>query len=287
MARSTESDGFLGCLVLALGVICVPEVSGWVSRKFGLNGWLGFAIVVAIVACVLFAMQFIAVSKAKIQAWRTNRKRMAHEEWLRTPQGQAWQCEESERLKKQKEEADRRYEEAKDRAARQEWRQYHESKTMDEISRMGGREFEEFLARLFSRMGYQQITLTATNDQGGDLVCRTPAGSPIVIQAKRWSCSVGNGSVQEVLGAMRYYDCTEGMVVTNSVFTDSARELANKAGIALRDREWLQQQIKTYLPREIPEFSWDEYKKIVKDYQAELTLAVSQFKVRRSKRRRW
>lgn len=65
--------------------------------------------------------------------------------------------------------------------------------------------------------------------------------------------------MQEVLGAIKFYGCTAGMVVTNSTFTDAARELARKAQVALFDGKWLEEQILKLFPPQIPEFNWDEY----------------------------
>jgi HJR/Mrr/RecB family endonuclease len=177
--------------------------------------------------------------------------------WLRFPPAMAWQQQQEQRRKAERESA-----------ARLKWRLFHESKTMDEVSRMTGIQFEEFLVRLFSRMGYRDITLTATNDQGGDLLCLAPSGARAVIQAKRWQGTVGNAAVQELLGAMLYYDRAEGMVVTNSTFSAAARELAKKdSRITLRDGRWLAEQIERFLPPEIPEFDWEGYNRIVKDWQ--------------------
>jgi restriction endonuclease Mrr len=188
---------------------------------------------------------FFALLHLKYQSRRAEQTRRKHEAWLSTPEGQAWQEEQREAQRQQQEQEERRRREAEELAARDKWKQYHESKTMDDISRMSGVEFEEFLARLFSRMAYAQIALTATNDQGGDLICCSPRGARTVIQAKRWQGTVGNGAVQELLGAMVYYGCVEGMVVTNSMFSDAARELAKRAArISLHDGRWLAEQIR-------------------------------------------
>jgi hypothetical protein len=175
--------------------------------------------------------------------------------WLRVPQAVAWQ-----------QEKDRQRKADEVSAARLKWRLFHESKTMDEVSRMSGTQFEEFLARLFSRMGYTEIRLTPPNDQGGDVLCTSPAGTRIVIQAKRWRDTVGNSAVQELLGAMLHYNLAEGMVVTNSRFTRAAHELAKKGRITLHDGGWLEEQIKQCFPSEIPEFNWEEYNKSIKGF---------------------
>jgi hypothetical protein len=202
------------------------------------------------------------------QAQDAERKKLEHEAWLQSTEGKAWQETEHEKRRKQKEEDERRRKEADESTARVKWRLYHESKTMDEISRMSGSQFEEFLARLFSRMGYTDISLTPTNDQGGDLLCRSPNGVCLVIQAKRWNGRVGNSAVQELLGAMLHYDRDEGMVVTNSTFTVAARELAKKnCRITLLDGRWLADQIKKVFPPKTPEFNWEEYNRVVKNYR--------------------
>ncbi|HKI35849.1 MAG TPA: restriction endonuclease [Gemmataceae bacterium] len=152
---------------------------------------------------------------------------------------------------------------------------------------MSGKQFEEFLARLFSRMAYRDITLTPTNDQGGDLLCLSPSGARVVIQAKRGQGTVGNGAVREVYAAMALYKCSEGMVVTNSTFTVAAHELAKATRITLRDGRWLAEQIKAFLPPEIPEFNWEIYNKVVKDWQPFRAGGTRKPNSRRYWRRRW
>jgi uncharacterized protein (TIGR03067 family) len=86
--------------------------------------------------------------------------------------------------------------------AREKWRIHHQYRTMRDIDGMSGLEFEQFLASLFAKLGYTEIQLTPVNDQGGDIVCKSPSGVKTVIQAKRWTKPLGNKVVQEVLGAM-------------------------------------------------------------------------------------
>jgi hypothetical protein len=50
-------------------------------------------------------------------------------------------------------------------------------------------------------------------------------------------------------------------VVTNSIFTPAAVELASKESrIKLHDVRWLERTINKHMTVEIPEFSWDAYK---------------------------
>jgi hypothetical protein len=104
-----------------------------------------------------------------------------------------------------------------------------------DFSNMSGIEFENHIADLLKKNGFTNIMGTPkTGDQGADLLARK-GGKKIVIQAKRHASAVGNKAVQEVIGAIRFYDVHEGWVITNSVFTKSAKELANKNNVKLID----------------------------------------------------
>lgn len=69
-----------------------------------------------------------------------------------------------------------------------------------------------------------------------------------VIQVKFYNNPVGNKAVQEVVGAIGMYKADKGIVVTNSIFTSSAVELAQANNIELVDGEKI-----------------EEYKKIIID----------------------
>jgi hypothetical protein len=97
-----------------------------------------------------------------------------------------------------------------------------------------GIDFEQFLQRAFELLGYATEITKKSGDQGVDLIV-TGRGRRIAIQAKGYSGSVGNGSVQEVFAGQRYYMCSECAVVTNSVFTSSAIDLARAVNCTLID----------------------------------------------------
>ena len=109
------------------------------------------------------------------------------------------------------------------------WEDIHTRMPPAIVDQMSGVEFEGFLCQLFAKIGYSVQTTRASGDQGGDLVLTEPTSKHrIVIQAKRSSKPVSNRAVQEVLGAMAYYGCSSGIVVTNGEFTASALSLAAK-----------------------------------------------------------
>lgn len=102
-----------------------------------------------------------------------------------------------------------------------------------DYSRMSGVEFEAHLIKLLRRNGFTDIRGTpASGDQGADLLAKKD-GRTIIIQAKRHEAPVGNKPVQEVASAVRFYSGDEGWVITNSTFTKSARELAQRTGVKL------------------------------------------------------
>lgn len=115
--------------------------------------------------------------------------------------------------------------------------------TIDKLDGFNGVEFENFLAELFQKLSYSVTTTKASGDQGVDLLVKKN-NEVTAIQAKRYSNSVGNGAVQEIIAGMKFYDANKGMVVTTNYFTASAKELAEKTNIILWDRDKLNEMIK-------------------------------------------
>lgn len=107
-----------------------------------------------------------------------------------------------------------------------------------------GFEFEEYVGRLFKKLGYNVEQTKLSGDQGADLIIEKD-GIKTVIQTKLYSQPVGNKAVQEVVGSIAYYKADAGAVVTNSTFTASAIELANKNNIELIDKDVLDSFIDT------------------------------------------
>lgn len=111
------------------------------------------------------------------------------------------------------------------------------------IDNMKGEEFEEFLKAHFEKLGYKVKLTPASNDYGADLILEKN-DEKIAVQAKRYRDKVGNAAIQEVAGAIRYYNCTSGLVVTNSFFTKNAINLAEKCQIELWDRNTIKENFK-------------------------------------------
>lgn len=111
---------------------------------------------------------------------------------------------------------------------------------MDElyIDGLSGEEFENYLFNLFENLGYEVESTPASNDYGADLVIAKGA-ERTVVQAKRYSNTVGISAIQEVVGAKNYYQANKCMVVTTNYFTTNAIELAKTSNVELWDRDIL------------------------------------------------
>jgi HJR/Mrr/RecB family endonuclease len=107
--------------------------------------------------------------------------------------------------------------------------------------RSGG-EFEEYLTNLFSLLGYKTENTKITGDQGIDVLV-SRGKERYGIQAKFYSQPVGNSAVQEVIAGREYFKLSKGIVVTNSTFTTSAKQLAEKTNVRLINGEELSKLI--------------------------------------------
>jgi HJR/Mrr/RecB family endonuclease len=114
--------------------------------------------------------------------------------------------------------------------------------TIEDIDIMDGKEFEEFIALLFSKLGYLTEVTKSSGDQGIDIIAEKN-GKKIGIQAKCYSHSVTNTAVQEVVAGKNHYNLDKVIVVTNNYFTKSAIELAESNNVVLWDRNILKEKI--------------------------------------------
>lgn len=101
---------------------------------------------------------------------------------------------------------------------------------------MDGRTFEKYLETLFERLEYKVDRTKYVGDYGADLVTYKD-GIKTVIQAKRHRNKIGVKAIQEAVAAKGFYDCQKAMVVTNSFFTDQAKQLASKNNVELWDKK--------------------------------------------------
>ena len=113
---------------------------------------------------------------------------------------------------------------------------------------MDGHEFEYFCAEILKENGFSNVRVTpGSGDQGVDILA-TKDGIKYAIQCKNYASSLGNTPIQEVHAGKAFYNCHVGVVMTNSIFTTGAKELAKATGVLLWDRTTLQKMIEEAEP---------------------------------------
>ncbi len=108
-----------------------------------------------------------------------------------------------------------------------------------------GREFEVYIKKLFLQNNILVYDTPTTNDYGADLVFEYN-NHRFVIQCKYYSKNVGVKAIQEVIGSLSYYQANYGIVITNSLFTQQAKNLSSSNNILLINGEILS-EITTHL----------------------------------------
>ncbi len=112
------------------------------------------------------------------------------------------------------------------------WELRYGSLYVDELKKLSGTDFEDYLAVLFKSHGYEVKTTPSTGDYGADLILHKDR-QLIAVQAKCYTGSVGVSAVQEALSGMAYYRCHSAWVVTTGNYTNNAVELARKSNVEL------------------------------------------------------
>ena len=98
---------------------------------------------------------------------------------------------------------------------------------------MTGIEYEKTVAKYLRNNGYTHVEVTkASGDYGVDVTAHK-RGKKYAVQCKYYSGPVSLSSVQEAVAGKTMYNCDYAMVVTNSSFTASAKELAKANGVML------------------------------------------------------
>ena len=118
--------------------------------------------------------------------------------------------------------------------------------TIDDIDLMSGEQFEDFVVDLFKAMKYKTTHTKLSGDQGIDVIAEK-GNSKVAIQAKCYTGTVGNHAIMEAVAGAKHYGATKCMVVTNSTFTKSSKELAESNNVVLWDRKILKEKINQYM----------------------------------------
>jgi restriction system protein len=114
------------------------------------------------------------------------------------------------------------------------WRS-NRNPSMTAIDNMTGLEFERYVAKLLKIRGYNNIRLTEEYDYGIDIIA-IKDGATWGIQVKRYSGLVKANAVRQVVTALKKYNCDRAMVISNSTYSEVAKDLARSNECVLIDR---------------------------------------------------
>jgi restriction system protein len=107
-----------------------------------------------------------------------------------------------------------------------------------DVDTMSGEDFEKYVCGVLRMQGYSGIRLTEKYDYGVDIIA-SKDGIRWGIQVKRYSGLVKASAVRQVVTGLSVYNCDRAMVITNSVFSRVAVELAFANNCILIDRDKL------------------------------------------------
>jgi restriction system protein len=120
-----------------------------------------------------------------------------------------------------------------------------------DIDKMDGIQFEKYLGHMFQAHGYKVQVTQASGDFGADLIIQKE-NKRIAVQAKRYSSNVGLKAVQEAVASKAHYQAIEAWVITNSKFTEQAKQLASSNNVKLLSRNDLVEMILKMNPGSAP-----------------------------------
>lgn len=112
------------------------------------------------------------------------------------------------------------------------WQHRYGSVHVNELKKLNGIEFEDYLYNLFEHHNYKVETTPTSGDYGADLIL-IKNNLRIAVQAKCYTGSVGISTVQEALSGMAYYHCDSAWVVTTGKYTTNAINLATRSNVHL------------------------------------------------------
>lgn len=114
---------------------------------------------------------------------------------------------------------------------------------VDSTDGMSGPDFERPVARLMRRDGFTDVRIPGgAGDLGADVVGKDSKGHLIVVQCKRYAQqrSVSSPDMQKFLGTCFHeHEADRAWLVTTARFSKPARELGERRGVRLIDRQQL------------------------------------------------
>ena len=162
-----------------------------------------------------------------------------------------WKSEVIERIKQVKEERDKKYKESIRAAII--LREKATFNLVDELYRMSPQDFEDLVASLFKKMGFEVKQTPYSNDGGKDAVLRKE-GAKYYLECKKYKPSkkIGRREIQFLAGVMSNDRVSKGYYVTTSHFTKTAVVEAKKTSIHLIDIEDLTDLLDQFIIKDAP-----------------------------------
>ncbi|MGB0725000.1 MAG: restriction endonuclease [Nitrosopumilus sp.] len=109
---------------------------------------------------------------------------------------------------------------------------------LSELDKTSGREFEEFIIKIFEKLGYFSTVTNRSKEYGSDIMLQQ-SDFRIAVQTTRSNSELNFTSVQRVLAYSRKYSSDLSAVITNNKFLNSAKNLAKTKNVILIDRKKL------------------------------------------------
>jgi hypothetical protein len=132
---------------------------------------------------------------------------------------------------------------------------YPHFETQRSLDDLSPRQFEELVADVFRRRGYEVTLTSQTRDAGYDLIARRSdpvlGEQTFLVEAKKYPADrkVGLSPLRALMGSVIGSDAERGIFVTTSSFTSDARALADKSGrLRLIDGPEFQLLMRTFGP---------------------------------------
>lgn len=120
---------------------------------------------------------------------------------------------------------------------------------MKNLDNMDGHQFEDLIELLIHKMGFITEERKKSADGGIDIYAINE--QPIykgkyIIQCKRYSKNIGVSTIRDLYGVISSEKANKGILITNSQFTQTAKDFANDNQIELIDGEKLSTLISKY-----------------------------------------
>lgn len=107
-----------------------------------------------------------------------------------------------------------------------------------DLQKINGYEFEEIMAILFKKMGFEVEETTLAGDGGIDLIIYSSEyiySGKYIVQCKHWTSSVGQPCIRDLYGVVMSERANKGILITTSSFTTQAIEFAADKNLELID----------------------------------------------------